>query len=53
MVKTERGEEQPDPEEPSGGTPDDRDTAELLEGHSRPATSPTDQEASRPDPDVS
>ena len=52
MVKTERGEEQPDPEEPSGGTADDRATAEQLEEHSRPATAPTDHEAARPDPDA-
>ncbi len=43
-------ERQPDPAEPGGGTSGDRDTAERLEEHSRPATSPTDHEATRPDP---
>ena len=47
----DNGERQPDPGEPSGGTASDRATGEAIEEHSRPATSPTDQEATRPDPD--
>ena len=47
--ETERGERQPDPEEPNGGTSEDRADAERLEAHSRPTTTPTDQESTRPD----
>ena len=43
-------EEQPDPAEPSGGTPEDRATAERLEEHSREATAPTDPESTEPEP---
>jgi hypothetical protein len=42
-------ERQPDPAEPSGGTPGDRADAERLEEHSEEATAPTDQESTKPD----
>jgi hypothetical protein len=48
----DNGERQPDPAEPSGGTAADRAHGERIEEHSEPVTSPTEQEATRPDPDA-
>lgn len=40
-----RGERMPDPDEPAGGTPEEREAGKRIEEHGRQSTEPTDPAA--------